>query len=102
MKILIDDKRTVLPDGSIPDAIFKSPYVFEAFCGWNRLARHDEVYLDHDMGEHERTGYQLITELEELFFLSNQPLPSKIVCVSDNAPGRARIQQVIDKLYGGK
>jgi hypothetical protein len=99
MKILIDDYRNRLPDGSKPDAIFRSPFVFNILCGWERI-HHDEIYLDHDMGDGERTGYDLITEFERGRHEYGWPLPDKIVCVSDNPMGRYRIQQVIDKLYG--
>lgn len=98
MKILIDDFRWMLPDGSLPDVIFRSTHAFEAFA-LDRLASIDEIYLDHDLGEGEETGYDFITRLENLHHKGEFPLPAKIVCVSDNGSGRYRIQQVIDNLY---
>ena len=63
----------------------------------------DEVHLDHDLGSYENgreyTGYDLISWLEEAVANGDTVLPGKIWCVSSNPSGRARIQQVIDKLY---
>lgn len=57
------------------------------------------VYLDHDLGDYdegvEKTGYDIMCFLEQ----NLQLLPEKIVCVSRNPVGRAKIQAVIDKLY---
>ena len=64
----------------------------------------DILYLDHDLhcweNNREYTGYDLICWIEEQVALCNREvLPGNIECVSDNPSGRARIQQVIDKLY---
>jgi hypothetical protein len=64
----------------------------------------DVLYIDHDLAswetledgtKRERTGYDIMCWLEEHPELK----PGKIICVSSNPSGRARIQQVIDKLY---
>lgn len=100
MKILVDDIRDWLPDGSTPDIIIRNfntawemlDYIENTGC---------ELYLDHDLGGG-KTGYDLITIIEKDHHEKSSSfgtLPAKIVCVSDNPPGRARIQQVIDKLY---
>jgi len=63
----------------------------------------DILYLDHDLhcwqDGKEYTGYDLISWLEEASANGECNLPGNIECVSDNPSGRARIQQVIDKLY---
>ncbi len=63
----------------------------------------DILYLDHDLhcwdNGKEYTGYDLISWLEEVVLSGELTLPGDIVCVSDNASGRERIQLVIDKLY---
>ncbi len=56
----------------------------------------DIIYLDHDLGENEKTGYDVISWIEQF----HTP-PGAIVCVSMNPPGRDRINQVIKKIYGG-
>jgi|SRR5712692_5919451 len=110
MKILIDDQRSILPDGTLPDVIIRTftaannvvlglGFAYDNPQGLGGM----ELYLDHDLGE-EKTGYDFICNLErELYSISDMGtdlyLPEKIVCVSDNPAGRKRIQQVIDKLY---
>lgn len=104
MKILIDDERKSLPDGTRPDIIIRN-YRAALLVGWGVFEGND-VYLDHDLGS-VRTGYDWITKLEEFHhnykdaigFTTGEHLPAKIVCVSMNGPGRLRIQQVIDNLY---
>ncbi len=76
----------------------------------------DVVSLDHDLGEgatyahalnpgscepHDgRTGYDVACWIEEAV-LSGRIAPLKMRCHSANPSGRARIQQVIDKLGAG-
>jgi hypothetical protein len=62
----------------------------------------DCLYLDHDLKSfdvdgREKTGYDVMVFLEQNLEL----LPKRIVCVSANPSGRKRIEQVIQKLYGG-
>ena len=116
MKILIDDKKNYLPDGSMPDIIIRTADVAQIFFGM--LTENDELYIDHDLGSDQRTGYDLMCVLEDahigarwsprkelingLINATKSELPKSITCVSDNPAGRQRIQQVIDKLYGGR
>jgi hypothetical protein len=97
VRILIDDERSLLPNGNQPDLIARN---YTAAVSLLIILRtDDEVYLDHDLGGG-RTGYDWITMLErELLRFGVVEQPAKIVCVSDNPPGRYRIQQVIDNLY---
>lgn len=68
-----------------------------------RLGPWDLLYLDHDLGgvraEYGRTGYEL-TGYDIMCFLEANPkfLPKHIVIVSDNPPGRARMEMVLKKL----
>lgn len=103
MKILIDDEKNLLPDGSVPDLIIRN--YGAAYLLLDLIESPSvELYLDHDLGE-EKTGYDLITFIEKDYMESSEwigLLPEKIVCVSNNPPGRARILQVVGKLYGAK
>ena len=58
----------------------------------------DILYLDHDFGDDDpkKTGYGIMCFLEE----HPEFLPKKIVCVSSNPPGKAKIEMVIRNLYG--
>lgn len=100
MKILIDDERYRIPGDDYPDILARS---FEAAIRlFEVIQPDDEIWLDHDLGDPNGfDGYHWITLLEanlhyhpEKFFR-----PARITCVSMNPPGRARIQQVIGRLY---
>jgi len=54
----------------------------------------DILLLDHDLGE-EKSGYDVMCWLEQ----NPDHLPGEIACVSANPVGKARIEQVIRKLY---
>jgi hypothetical protein len=60
----------------------------------------DILYLDHDLGftdaGDEMTGYNVMCWLEA----NPQFKPGRIEIVSSNPVGRARMQVVIDRLYG--
>lgn len=101
MKFLIDDKRSKLPDGSEPDIIARTYQAGLAVM--NLLTSYDELYVDHDLGDGnpDATGYRILTLLEEDIvsgFVPDNGIPHKIICVSDNGPGRYRINQVIDSI----
>jgi hypothetical protein len=105
LRILVDDEKTDLPDGSSPDIILRNygiaaDWLVNYWCSETYDRSRDELYLDHDLGEKliENTGYKLICAIEEAVFYG-MTLPRRIVCVSNNPAGRARIQQVIAKLY---
>ena len=101
MKVLIDDKRIALPDGTTPDLIARTYQAGLAVM--NLLTSGDELYLDHDLGETDvdHTGYRILSlfvDDVDQDFVPESAIPCKVVCVSDNAYGRMRIQQLIDKL----
>lgn len=91
--LLIDDERT-MDVTQIERRYAQGIYALENEGPW------DILYLDHDLaGTYQRgevTGYTIMCWLEK----NPQFLPGKIICVSSNPPGRARIEQVIRKLYG--
>lgn len=99
MKILIDDEKDVAPDGTVPDLIARNYEAGLRVLG--NFTPEDEIYLDHDLGDKDETlnGYKLLSDLEEWLLNVPEARPAKIVCVSHNGPGRARIQQVIENLY---
>lgn len=123
MKILIDDYKVLLPNGERPDIIVKSYAagleLIHALGQVNRFLswpQHD-LFMDHDLGsrwqgdreaelQSERdgtTGYDLMCVIEQAVLGEDLQSykPRSITCVSMNAAGRQRIQQVIDKIYGG-
>ncbi|NJO48166.1 MAG: hypothetical protein HC840_00460 [Leptolyngbyaceae cyanobacterium RM2_2_4] len=60
----------------------------------------DTLLLDHDLAcfdeeGNELTGYKIMTFLEE----HPEYLPNKILLVTSNPVGRAKMQSVIDKLF---
>ena len=107
MNILIDDHRTHLPDGTVPDIILRNATAATNFLmHWHFWAEDDALYLDHDMGPNAYadwagSGYDVLTWLEE--WKQRNPkyeLPGKMIVVSDNPAGRLRMELVIGKLYG--
>lgn len=87
--LLIDDIRTI-PLANTTARSFKE--------GVDQLRRKkwDLLLLDHDLGEFEKTGYDVMVFLKE-----NQSFaPKMILCISDNPPGRDRINLMIKDIYG--
>lgn len=54
-----------------------------------RKHAYDTLFLDHDLGE-PRTGYDLLLQLQE-----DGVCPPKVVCISLNPVGRARIEAAL-------
>lgn len=104
MNILIDDERSYLPDGSVPDIICRNYTAATNYflkC-WQFWAEDDTLYIDHDLGTEDpnQTGYDVLTWMEQRRHLDPKyELPGKIVIVSDNPAGRQRMELVIEKLY---
>lgn len=53
--------------------------------------------LDHDLGENQKTGYDLIKWIEEQYFV-NDIKPPEMKIHSANPVGRKNMQVVIDKI----
>jgi hypothetical protein len=55
----------------------------------------DELYLDHDLGDHDgKTGYDVVSWIEEQIHEYRFDLmPKKLVCISSNPSGKKRIEQ---------
>lgn len=74
----------------------------------------DILYLDHDLGEVDGHGSEIPREVDGELYMPNgygimcfleanqQYLPKKIQIVSSNPVGRAKMQVVINKLYGSE
>lgn len=97
--LLIDDMRNP-GEGIIPTDCVVIRNYWDALI-WLADNKADCLYLDHDLGcfaeGREFTGYDLLCELERapLYYT----LPSEIKLVTSNPVGRARMEQVIRKLY---
>lgn len=101
--LLIDDMRNP-GEGIIPtDCVVARDY-------WTGLGAiihcgpWDTLYLDHDLGcfheGKELTGYSILCELEMCYaHVWPELLPQQIILVTSNPVGRARMEQVIRKLY---
>src|SRR5260370_39267985 len=102
MKILIDDFRDSLPDGTAPDLIARNyqtgeNLIFMFGASYATSWKDHDLFIDHDLGGGEyETGYDLLCVIEETIFSDpnnkRNYLPKSITCVSDNPPGRKRIQ----------
>lgn len=92
MQLLIDDVRTMPVD--------KIVRTYDEGIQALQENKWDIVWLDHDLGcfkdGKEYTGYTILCWLEE----NPRFLPKNIRLVTSNPVGRARMQMVIDKLYG--
>ena len=51
---------------------------------------YDELYLDHDLGEDQRTGYGLLNQV-----YADGRLPRRVICISWNPVGRERIERAL-------
>lgn len=99
--VLIDDLRDI----DFVDSAWtvRVTHVARTFAeGINALKQGgiDILLLDHDLGcfdddGNELTGYKIMLFLEE----HPEYLPKKIILVTSNPVGRAKMQTVIDKLY---
>jgi hypothetical protein len=104
VKILIDDERDELPDGSKPDIIARNWLAGMLVLTTVRYLESMpliDLYLDHDLGEEneQANGHDIISNIEMDHAINGTPLPRSIRCVSDNGQGAGRIRQAIDKLY---
>lgn len=55
------------------------------------------ISLDHDMGEGERSGYELLCWIEERVFVDGWPMP-EITVHSQNPSGRAKMELTIRRM----
>ncbi len=101
-RLLIDDTRSeTSPEVNCELDVIARNYWTGIHC--LVVKKWDVVYLDHDLHSFdangkEWTGYDIMTFLEENVI----HIPNKIICVSSNPVGRARIQNLIKKLYEGR
>lgn len=57
-----------------------------------------DLSLDHDLGDEERTGYDVLTWLEEAVAMRGFVPPERISIHSDNAGARPRMQLAIESI----
>ena len=90
MKIWIDDIRKA-PDGYVH---LKTLQEFKTFLTqWN--GEIEILDLDHDLGENEPTGYDIIKWFYTLF---PTRFPKKVLCHSSNPPGKENILKFVESV----
>ena len=97
--LLIDDTRDETNVKRRVDLIARN--YWSGILALEKLGPWDLVFLDHDLNTFypdgkELTGYDIVKFLEQNPHL----LPADVQLVSSNPPGRARMGQVLSKLYG--
>ena len=90
MKILVIDNKRMLLDVN---------YIARTFSdGLNKLRteKWDLLYLSHDLGKNQKSGYDVMV------FLKENPhfTPKMIICISDNPSGKDRINGMISDIFG--
>lgn len=95
MKLWVDDERPA------PAGWHHAKTYAEAYLELMKLRRcpdwYTHVSLDHDLGDPVNTGYTLVCLLEE-FHRAGMPIMPVVTCHSANPVGRARIEQVIQRI----
>lgn len=97
--LLIDDTRDETNVNRRIDLIARN--FWTGIDALTKMGPWDLVLLDHDLNTFypdgkELTGYDIVNYLEN----NPQFLPADIQLVSSNPPGRARMGQVLSRLYG--
>lgn len=94
LKVLVDDERNIRG----MDVIFRKPSVFWMTFGTTSLffSKNWELWLDHDLGEGEENGLELLKTLANANLL-----PKSIILVSANPVGRKNMRLLLhDEGYG--
>lgn len=86
--LLIDDRR-----GWIGETVAARTY--DAGVELLQSFRWDALWLDHDLGPGDLSGYQVMCWLET----HQDRMPNEVYVVSSNPAGRKRIEQVLKKFY---
>lgn len=86
MAIWVDDCKPA-PDG------FAVARTYDLALQMLRRFDYAELYLDHDLGEDGRTGYDLLMQLIE-----EDRVPPRVVCISWNPVGRKRILAALETI----
>ncbi len=99
--LLIDDMRT--PEFIETKYGLEVTTLAKTFAGGINMLKADKwdvLLLDHDLASWDDEGTEL-TGYKVMLFLEENPeyLPGKIILVTSNPVGRAKMQTVIDKLY---
>jgi len=89
MKILvIDDYKNI-----------KADYIARTFEDGVRKLRSEKwdlLYIDHNLGEFKKSGYDIMVFLKE----NKQYIPKMIICISDSPDGELLINGMIKDIYG--
>lgn len=99
--LLIDDLRDVeFVDKNWGVSVTDVARTFAEGINALKVGDIDTLLLDHDLACFDEEGNEL-TGYKIMLFLEEHPeyLPRKIVLVTSNPVGRAKMQTVIDKLY---
>lgn len=86
--LLIDDIRTV-------PGVDRTARTYED--GLRAITREgpwDCIIFDHDLGENQKSGYDLMCVLEE----NTQLIPNNIMIITDNASARPKMEMLKNKL----
>jgi len=79
--------------------------------GWDRVhtaqecvdaittQQYDTVSLDHDLGENQPTGYEVLVWLEEVVYKYKDFKIPTVFIHTDNPVGRARMVQALEKIW---
>ncbi len=94
--LLVDDTR------NLKSTVIARSY-WEGMKALRYMGPWDVLLLDHDLASYcedgiEKTGYHLISWLEENQEMHPEWMPKEIVLVTDNPVGRERMKVVIDKI----
>ena len=100
IRLYVDDERTMPAEFNLLCRGYDSA-IQVIFENWKSI---ECISLDHDLGETlsgelEKSGYDIVCEIEKAVIDRHFPLNFDIKCHSANPVGRKRINQVIFKLY---
>lgn len=97
--LFLDDERDP-KDHGFPEAIwFKNVRDMTIWLERNGLQGVRYISLDHDLGDDQPTGYDMVLILEEMILQDKHPAPKYMYCHSQNPPGRKRIVQALQNIY---
>jgi hypothetical protein len=95
MKLYLDDERPA-PEGWV--LVKTSREAIEVLC----TGTVEELSLDHDLGDGNGSGYDVLTWLEEQVYFGRMSCPKSIHIHSANPVGCQRMKQVISSLLSIK
>lgn len=91
MKLFVDDLR----DPPSHDKSWCIARTAKLAIYWIKTGAVDEISLDHDLGNHSKTGYDIACVIEELVLTGKIKMPKWHVH-SANPVGKVRIKQALE------